>query len=474
MAWLALALCGAARAEPAEDEHPPAATEQECPALARTPWPRSAPAQAALLRRMEAAAERCNRDASFLAAFGGAWLEVGDAEQAVLWLERALLLNPALEAAQADYALALAALGEPAAREELVRAWQDRADVPPVLWRRLTQTASAVAGRIARPDDPSRAAGRPTAGNGWLQVREVQLLLGHETNLAQSPRLSELTITPPDGPITLPLAEPLQPRSGAAALLDLSWQGAVSPAPRQTILFGVQASARHSPSDSDTDWNSLRLAFAASHRSGAWRWQLQGRAQFAGGPLNEDGRQVRWDLSADGPAGPCSQRWLVEADDRRYRRAPINDARSTAVAASVLCAVPGFRGWTFGISGRRADDRARSDERPGGDQRQESIALRVLADLGRNGRLGGPWVLDAQWRFGRTLDADGYSVLLENNVRRSSNSHHLLLELTGPWLDWPLSRAESVIQLVNSNQKSNLAVFSYTATSLYGGLRYRW
>lgn len=455
----------------------PASPGSECIALAATPWPRSAPAQTALLRRMEAAAERCNGNAPFLAALGGAWLEIGDAQQALLWLERALLLDPSMEAAQADLALALAALGEPAARDELLRAWQGRTDVPAVLWRRLGQTApgsddAAIA--AARARQAQAASGTPVAGNGWLQLREIQLLLGHETNLAQSPRLSELTITPPDGPITLPLAEPLRPRPGTAALVDLLWQGAVSPAPRQTLLVGVQASARHAPADSDTDWHNFRLAFAAGQRSGAWRWQLQGRAQLAGGPLNEDSRQLRWDLAADGPAGPCSQRWVLERDDRRYGGSPINDANATGLGASLLCAVPGWRGWTLGLSARGARDHPRDDTRPGGLQRLGSVGLRLLADLGRTGRLGGPWYLDAQWRAGRSEDAEGYSVLLESNVRRKTNSQYLQLELTGPWLDWPLNRAESVIQVLYTRRRSNLPVFSFEATSVYGGLRFKW
>jgi hypothetical protein len=45
--------------------------------------------------------------------------------------------RPALEAAQADHALALAALGEPVALQELLGQWAGRSDVPPALWRRL-------------------------------------------------------------------------------------------------------------------------------------------------------------------------------------------------------------------------------------------------------------------------------------------------------------------------------------------------
>ena len=291
---------------------------------------------------------------------------MGDAKQALLRLERALLLDPELLSAQADHALALAALGEPAAREELVRAWQDRTDVPPVLWKRLNDPAPRLA-RGAAEAGPGEAEAPAAA---WVQLREVQLLAGYENNLAQSPRLSELTITPPDGPITLPLARPLEPRAGGAALLDLTWQGAISPSATRTYLLGVQASARHAPGESDTDWHSVRLGAGAYQTTGEWRWQLQGRAQYAGGALTEDSSMWRLGLGAEGPAGTCSQRWYIETEDRRYREFPINDARVAGLAASLLCAVPGLRTWTLGLSVARGQDRARSDQRPGGDQQK--------------------------------------------------------------------------------------------------------
>ena len=109
-----------------------------------------------------------------------------------------------------------------------------------------------------------------TAG-GWQQRGELQLLGGHESNLAQSPILDELRITPPDGPISLPLAEPLKAVSGHAAAWDASWQAATSNAAQQSFLFGVQALGRHAPRKSDTDWHSLRLAFSAGQRLGQWR-----------------------------------------------------------------------------------------------------------------------------------------------------------------------------------------------------------
>jgi len=100
--------------------------------------------------------------------------------------------------------------------------------------------------------------------------------------------------------------------------------------------------------------------------------------------------------------------------------------------------------------------------------------VRALANLGRNGRSGNPWFLDAQWRYSHSEDEEGYSPLLENNVRRSIKNQQLLLELTGPWFELAADSAASVIQVLVSREKSNLAVFSFDAASIYGGLRYKW
>jgi hypothetical protein len=359
-----------------------------------------------------------------------------------------------------------------------VRAWQGRTDVPPVLWKRLNDPAPRLARGAAQPGTggPDALAAGPAElpAAGWAQLRELQLLAGYEDNLAQSPRLSELTITPPDGPVTLPLERPLQPRPGGAALLDATWQAVVSPSARHSYLVGVQASARHAPGASDTDWHSVRLGLGAYRRSGAWRWEIQGRAQYAGGHLTEDSRMWRLGLGAEGPAGPCSQRWYLEAEDRRYREFRLNDAQVAGVAASLLCPVPGRRDWTAGVSLAWGEDRARSDRRPGGDQHKAVLGVRLRADLGPLGRSATPWTLDAQWRYSHSQDKKGYSPLLKDNARRSTENQQITLELIGPWFESAAERVESVVQVLVSQEKSNLPVFSFDAASVYAGLRYKW
>ena len=104
-----------------------------CGDLSQAAWPTGASARRARLQRLDLVRQLCASHGPFLAALGALWLEEGEPNQALLWLERALLLDPGNLGAQADHALALAALGEPAALAELAKAWAGRTDVPAAL-----------------------------------------------------------------------------------------------------------------------------------------------------------------------------------------------------------------------------------------------------------------------------------------------------------------------------------------------------
>lgn len=469
---LAVAVGHGVAAAPDQPEEPGAPSASDhCLTLAAAAWPTGSLAQTAHLRRLEAAAARCNTEPRFLAALGGAWLELGDARQALPWLERALMLDPELQAALADHALALAALGEPVALQELLGQWAGRSDVPPALWHRLQATAQH--GRAEGNGVAAMARKLMATAAGWQQRGELQLLGGHESNLAQSPILDELRITPPDGPISLPLAEPLKAESGNAAAWDASWQAATSNAAQQSFLFGVQALGRHAPRKSDTDWHSLRLAFSAGQRLGQWRWRLQARLHANGGPLSEPSRQSKWALSAEGPLGPCSQRWSIETDRLRYRDAPLSDGNTTALVSSALCPMPWANTWALGLSVRAADERAIDDLRPGGDQRHSAVALRLLGDLHAAGTERA-WTLDAQWHLGRARDERGYSVLLENNAARVTKTRLISVELAGPASFLHQSGARAIFQLHLHRQSSNLPLFAFDSASVYAGMRFGW
>ncbi len=432
---------------------------QACQNLASSPWPRTAYDRRLLIQRLEAAREACKDQADFLALLGGTWLEEGEPDQALLWLERALMLQPDLLAAQADHALALAAKGDHTARHELVKRWQGRTDVPPLLWARLTSAHAAALAANQAPADSHRQ---------WAASAELAILSGYESNLDRSPRLSELTITPPDGPIRLPLTQPLVPRPGGALVADASGQIAFSPRAGTVLQVGVMGTARVAPDESATDWHNGQFAAALSQRLNGWR--LQGQANFSwfGGALNEPYRLDRWTLSLESNGLGCLHRASVDREARRQRVTSLSDGVTWGGLVSSLCPSPLSPRWAVGLALRVSSDAPVDPQRPGGRQDQWSLGLRAI------GPLAGPWRIDGGLRLSFSRDRLGYSPLLENDARRRLSPIQLNLEVSRPlnWADVP--GAEALIQLQALNQDSNLPIFQYSAVGAYAGIRMRW
>lgn len=442
-------------------------TSDYCTALATSPWPQTAAARRTLLHRFEAVRTACIAHAPFLATLGALWLEEGEPDQALLWLERSLMLDPEMLGAQADHALALAALGEPAARNTLAEQWLTRSDVPPALRQRLAMSLPSAAGVPRGAGNGS--AGRQVSNNGgWVSYREATMISGFETNLDHSPRLNEITLTPPDGPVDLPLNTPLRPRSGGAVLADLSWQLARKTEGGTLLQTGVQGSARHAPGETDTNWHDVQLAASVANDWASWRGQLMTSATWVGGPLNEPYRLLRLGASLERNALGCAHRTLLETESRVQSETQSADGRTVGVLWSTQCPVRGTGDWVWGIAVRAGLDRPRNQDRPGGAQHLASLGARLQGTAGAGIRF------DVNLRASRIQDAEGYSPLLENNATRQIHQSQLTIELAKPLRIESLSGAEALVQLQMVRQSSNLALFRYQGVSTYGGLRWRW
>lgn len=437
-----------------------------CAALAASPWPRAPAARRALLHRFEILRNPCIGHAGYLAALGALWLEEGEPAQALIWLERSLLLDPDQLGAVADHALALAALGEPAARDALAQQWQSRSDVPAALRQRLMQGAG-----IAHGNGSTGATSVVRPANtvdGWVFYREASWVAGYETNLDHSPRLTELTLTPPDrpDPVTLPVES--RPSKGAATIADLSWQLAYSPRAGMIVQTGLQGGARYAPAKSDTDWRHVQWAASVSQQWGQWRGQVLSNLTCVGGGINEAYRLGRFGVAVDREAIGCSLRVSVEGESRSHQQTRSADGRTLGALWSSLCPWPGSNTWGWGAAARHSVDEPVDSARPGGVQRQSSLGLRLFGPLGKQVRL------DASLRASIVTDSEGYSALLENNAIRRLNQTQLSLELARPLqISWLLG-AEALVQLQAVRQSSNLAIFRYHGFSAYGGLRWRW
>lgn len=446
------------------DVHQRRATQYlACSQLAAAPWPKQSVARRAFLQRLETARAECLDHAEFLATLGALWLEEGEPNQALIWLERSLLLDPDSLGARADLALALAAVGQPEALAELAKAWQTRSDIPPALRSRLLPP------QALKPSDPLPAVrfGAPSNGR-WASFIEATVLVGYESNLDHSPKLNEITLTPPGGPIDLPLVTPLSPRRALATTADLSWQIAHSPQPGRVLRAGMHLGTREAPGESGTNWHHLQLAGSASQQWGPWRGEIELDGTWVGGPLNEPYRLTRISATGERNALGCMLRMSIEGEARYQSDTTISNGRTVGALWSSQCPLPAANGWTWGAAVRANIDRPVDPERAGGNQRLWSLGARL------SGPIGGSMRLEANLRYSRIRDDDGYSALLEDNARRQLHQTQLSIELTRPvvlpgWLN-----AEAIAQVQGIHQRSNLAVFRYSAVSSYGGLRWSW
>ncbi len=433
-----------------------------CTRLALAPWPSHPVARRAYLQRMDAAKASCMTHSQFLANLGALWLEEGEPSQALIWLERSLLLDPGHLGAQADHALALAALGQPAARDALAEAWRARRDVPEALRARLLPGPISASAPL-----PAVRLGAAVQ-DGWVSYRELSALAGFESNLNQSPKLYEITLTPPTGPEPIDLESPLLPRRGAAVMTDLSWQLARSPEAGRIVRLGVNLGGRFAPGEAATNWRHVQLAGSVSQQWAPWRAQLDAGAGWVGGALNEPYRLVRLAASLERTALGCGFRASIDAESRTQSSTRVLDGRAAALSVSSTCTLWGQRHWNWGLALRGAVDEPVNPNRAGGRQDLASLGVRL------QGALPGQARLDTSIRYSQTRDREGYSPLLADNARRHLKQSQFNLELSKPTQLSVLFDAEAVVQLSLTHQTSNLPLFRYHAGSLYTGLRWAW
>lgn len=433
-----------------------------CDGLAPAPWPATVVERRLHLRRMESARDQCIGHPAFLSALGSLWLDDGDPEQARVWLERSLMLDPDHLGTLADHALALAALGEPAALNELAAAWRLRNDVP-----------AALRQRIAAALDPSSWSRLPTARLGGAPKKplrrsrgEASMMLGYENNLAISPTLTELTLTPPEGEVVLPVTS--TPRKGAAVKADLSWQSAWELSPSSVVRYGLSGAARSAPGESSTDWHQAQGAVSITRQANGLSASLQTDLSWLGGALTEPYALARLRLVLEHQGENCSTALQLEADDRRQSQTRSADSLTELLAWRLQCRPTAHRNWQWSLSLRSAVDRPRGDERPGGEQRSWGAVARVQYRLSALGSV------DVSLGTSRIQDQLGYSPLLDNNAIRQQSQTFLAAELARAVdMNW-MPGAEWVVQFTRFRQSSNLALFRHSGMTAYTGLRWPW
>ena len=451
-----------AQAQVRTSEPTAASAQTACSGLVPMPWPGTLIERRLHLRRMEGARDACIAHAGFLSAYGALWLEEGEADQARVWLERSLMLDPDNLGAQADHALALSALGEPTALKELAAAWRRRTDVPDSLRQRLdlaiqpTATIQLPTARLGRQAERAARAGRG----------EASLLVGYENNLAISPRLSELTLTPPEGEVVLPVVS--TPRKGLAVKADLSWQTAWAWSDRDMVRSGLSVATRRAPGESTTDWYQFQGAASYSRQWNGWSASIQADITWFGGSLTEPYALARSRLVFDHVGEACTQSIQLEWDERRQSRTRTADSLTTLAAWRLQCRPSLRREWLWSLALRAASDRPHDSSRPGGVQTSRGGVMRVEY------RPSALTSIDLSLGNVRLKDQEGYSPLLDSNAVRTQTQTFISLELARSInLGWAPG-AEAVLQVSRFRQASNLALFRHEGLAAYAGIRWPW
>ena len=460
----ALWLAGLLLASNASAQSAPAAT---CPVQPRYPLPAANGELRELSLRIEGFSQQpeCLEDADFHAWRGAVLMSLGRPAEAVEPLERALLTNPRLFGAQVDLAQAHVQLGDRASAAALLDDLRARAEVPEGMRLRLEREVAA----LLAP----KAASQPAQQRQWHTSWQVSALAGYDTNLNNAPTASEITLTLPQGDVSLPLDPSSMPRKGGALLTAAQWQGM---RPQGESVWVVQADlrARHT-GESDTGYQQSDIAanwLQAPLAPRQWVARI-GASYFRFGGATvlwatRASLQYQWEGVSAGFSGlrvTCRPSAGAELERRLYPSTRALDGAYRGGTAGVLCRPAidhPLAPTVFSVQGRLGEEEPFDESRPGGTYRREELRGHW------EGRL--PWRQGAytvRWSTTRQGDSEPYSVLL-GNVPRRTLRHTLQLETS-----WPLAQGLSLISsLEGARQRSNLAAFDSKQVGFYLGLRW--
>ena len=446
-----------------------------CPVHPQYPLPSDPAALQGLVVTLDAAAPLCLRNAPFHAWRGAALLAQQSYAAAAEALERALLIDPDLPGAQLDYAEALMSVGDADSAAGLLRQLQARADLPAYLRPLLGNELAAL---------------NPQA---WQHRWALSSAMALDSNLNNAPAASQLTLTFPQGPVTLPLAEANRPQGGGAWLGSLQWQG-IKPVGEQLWLASAEMRTRATAHGATT-------GYAQGDASVAWLQAPQAPAQWIGrlaasrvdfgGQHLLDGVRVstlrQWRLGqgvdtverhapAFGQLAACRAGLGLEAEQRHYPTSQTLDGTYTGVQATLQCGDATLAGginrlgWLsqhqWGLQWRAGEDRARQSDRPGGSYRRTELRANWEASAGL-ARLA------AEYSYTRQTDGAGYSPLLASNHARNTRRHGLRLMASHPLPAAAWGGAEVFVAWEANAQSSNIEAFATRQRALSAGLRWQ-
>lgn len=412
----------------------------------------------------------CQNHAPWLLQVGHLQNRDGQYADAVLHLERAMLLQPGITAIQIEFAIALAGTGQADAALDLVGQVLQAPGLPDAIRTTLLQQQSSWYNERTSAAQTHQA--KPTHSRVTTSFR-----LGHDSNLLGAPGLTSLALSLPGQTIELPLDDSYLARSGLYNRADVTWE-TVKPTTgagllQTAVALGLRNQGNATQGNSQqaqgvveysaplhaslqgqgTPWGSHLGAQAATyHTTGGARYRVLG---LQGGVHNQHLQSSN--------AGVCASRLSLDWQDRSLQSNTQLSGRYTGLAATHGCQAATSGALWVQWGARLGVDRPVQAQRPGGQQHQ--LALR--GQLGASTRTG-HWQLDAEW-FAQA-DSQGYSPWLANGAVRQLRRTSIKVEYLHPMgADWQLQAGFEW-----QRQASNLLLFRQQSHGPYVALRRVW
>ncbi|HVZ42280.1 MAG TPA: tetratricopeptide repeat protein [Ramlibacter sp.] len=487
--WLAALFAGSVHAQQAPPPSPPSspspslstrdpaqpAAPPACPEPPHYPLPNALGALRDISTHLEELSQdaRCLKDANYHAYRGAVLMALGRPVEAIEPLERALLTEPDLIGAQLDLAQAHAMEGDTASAVALLEDLRGRAELPTSALRQIEREIAALRAPAAPAGEAASTREARAAQGRWQSSWQVSAMGGVDSNLNNAPSATELTLTLPQGNVTLPLDPASRPRGGGAVIASAQWQGLR--VDRESVWV-LQADGRtRNTGDPSVDYQQLELAANWLQAPLAPR-QWVGRVgasyfRFAGVTLLWATRasiQYQWEGIATGLGGivaHCRPTAGVELERRLYPSSRSIDGFYRGAALGLLCRPASDQPVAppvFTVQARYGEELPVDDARPGGTYRRAEVRAQWE---GRIPWMGGQFAL--RWSSTEQDDSAPYSVLLGSLPRRTLR-HTGQIETS-----WPLKRGLSLITSIEgTRQSSNLAAFASRQAAAWVGVRF--
>jgi len=375
--------------------------------------------------------KNCSDDAIALGLYGGLLLRNGFIQDAVIFLEKSLLLDPEQKGVQADFALALSSVGDDRSAATIAGQLLTE-DVPP--------TVDALLRDLTRIDR-------------WDTRLVLEGRVGASDNIEYVPNLSAIELTfGEDGVSNIPLAEKSVPKSGAFFSQSFALSSQFK---KSEILISpaLDVTERRAAGSDTSDYLANRLGLDVSLES-IGRLSTSYRQVNRGSGLDQKDLQLELSKIIDA-SGACQNGLGAQWKRQNFSEPNTDDATIYQLSFWRVC------------------------------NNLVSWGLDVYVDRGDAGRLGGNrngfsgqvnknWSLDqfnsvgVQLGLSRQTDSEGYSDFLDRgNVRQIST-----LEGSIVWRKLISDNLLVEFGINSLRQSSNISLFDVNASEASATLRY--